>query len=90
MGKIVAVIPGEDAAPEAMEPSVALLSRMGLDIEWTYPEVGAAATRNCGNSFPERARAEIDRVYAEGRTLTPDHGGVASSEDFCRAVGAAL
>jgi len=64
MAKIVAVIPGEDAAPEAMEPSVALLSQMGLDIEWTYPEVGAAATRNCGNSFPERARAEIDRADA--------------------------
>jgi len=64
MTKVVAVIPGEDAAPEAMEPSVALLSGMGLDIEWTYPGVGVEAVRRHGNSFPDEARAAIDRADA--------------------------
>ena len=32
--KRVAVIEGEDAAPEAMRPTLALLDRLDLDIEW--------------------------------------------------------
>ena len=44
----VAVIEGEDAAPEAMRPTVALLDRLGLGIEWLRPPVdddGSAARR---------------------------------------------
>ena len=36
----VAVVEGDDAAPEAVRPVVALLDGMGLGIEWTYPEPG--------------------------------------------------
>jgi 3-isopropylmalate dehydrogenase len=64
MNRVVAVIPGEDAAPEAVEPTVALLSVMGLPIDWIYPEVGAEAVRRHGNSFPESARTDIDRADA--------------------------
>jgi isocitrate/isopropylmalate dehydrogenase len=32
----------------------------------------------------------ITHVYAEGRTLTPDQGGTASTAEFCAAVTAAL
>ena len=34
--------------------------------------------------------AAVERVYAEGRTLTPDQGGSASTEQFAEAVVAAL
>ena len=38
--KRVVCIPGEDAAPEAFEPTVELVSRMKLGIEWLRPPVG--------------------------------------------------
>jgi isocitrate/isopropylmalate dehydrogenase len=41
----------------------------------------------------EEARAlerAVERVYAEGKTLTPDQGGSATSDDFCAAVRANL
>ena len=34
--------------------------------------------------------AAIARVYAAGKTLTPDQGGTASTTEFCHAVGQAL
>jgi isocitrate/isopropylmalate dehydrogenase len=58
--KRVVVIEGEDAAPEAMRPSVALLQGMGLPIEWVYPPVGLAALERHGSLFPDEARAAID------------------------------
>ena len=44
--KRVVVIEGEDAAPEAMRPSVLLIDRLGLDAG--------------GSPFPEEARRAID------------------------------
>ncbi len=35
-------------------------------------------------------RRAIDQVYADGRALTPDQGGAASTLDFCNAVVAAI
>lgn len=64
MNKSVVVIPGEDAAPEAMEPSVALLQRLGLAIRWEFPAVGEAAMREGGDPFPDSARAAIDAADA--------------------------
>ena len=43
MTKHVVVIEGEDAAPEAVRPVVALIDSLGLNIEWQYPQVGDAA-----------------------------------------------
>jgi hypothetical protein len=37
--KRVVVIAGEDAAPEAMGPTVEQLKRLALDIEWSLPPV---------------------------------------------------
>jgi isocitrate/isopropylmalate dehydrogenase len=37
--KRVVVIEGEDAAPEAVRPTVALLERLALPIEWVRPDV---------------------------------------------------
>lgn len=58
--KRVAVIEGEDAAPEAMRPSVALIEQLGVDIEWVYPPVGQRGLEECGSPFPPEARAAID------------------------------
>jgi isocitrate/isopropylmalate dehydrogenase len=58
--KRVVVIEGEDAAPEAMGPSVALLERLGLPIEWLRPPVGQRGIEATGSPFPEEARRAID------------------------------
>lgn len=42
------------------------------------------------NEAAWRLREATYRVYAEGRVLTRDQGGTASSEEFGRAIGAAL
>ncbi len=38
------------------------------------------------SSAANRLRAAISKVYAEGKTLTPDQGGRASAREFCAAV----
>ena len=58
--KRVVVIEGEDASPEAMRPSVALIEKLGLDIEWLYPPVGQAGREVAGSLFPEESRQAID------------------------------
>ncbi len=58
--KTVAVIEGDDAAPEAMRPVVALLDELRLGVRWTYPPVGARAERETGSTFPPAAKAAID------------------------------
>ncbi|PON11942.1 hypothetical protein C2W62_42215 [Candidatus Entotheonella serta] len=37
-----------------------------------------------------RLEQAIERVYAEGKTLTPDQGGSASTQQFCDAVASYL
>ena len=58
--KRVVVIEGEDAAPEAMGPSVEVLAGLGLSIEWIHPPVGQRGIEACGSPFPEEARRAID------------------------------
>jgi isocitrate/isopropylmalate dehydrogenase len=58
--KRVVVIEGEDAAPEAMAPSVAILEGLGLPIEWIRPPVGQRGIEATGSPFPEEARRAID------------------------------
>ena len=58
------MIEGEDAAPEAVRPSVALVERLGLDIEWLRPPVGQRGLDERGSAFPEEAREAIDRSDA--------------------------
>jgi len=79
MTKKVVAIPGEDAAPEAFHPTVALLQRMKLDIEWSYPPVGATAVQSHGKSFPAEARAAID---ASDATLFGATSGPSSAALF--------
>lgn len=62
--KNVVVIPGEDAAPEAMAPSVELLDKMQLDINWIWPVVGKEAKAKGLPLFPDEAKMQIDAADA--------------------------
>jgi isocitrate/isopropylmalate dehydrogenase len=62
--KRVTVVAGEDAAPEAMEPSVELLEKMELGIDWIWPLVGNEAKAKGYPLFPDEARAQIDAADA--------------------------
>jgi isocitrate/isopropylmalate dehydrogenase len=60
--KTIAVIEGDDAAPEAVRPVVALLDAMNIGLNWVYPVVGEAAEAETGSIFPAAAQAMIDRA----------------------------
>lgn len=73
--KRVVVIEGDDAAPEAMRPTVALVQQLNLDIEWMFPPFGAAAEAKFGSPFPDETRQVID---ASDATLFGSTSGSAS------------
>ena len=56
----VVVVEGEDASPEAVRPTVLLIDRLGLDLEWLRPPIGMAAIALGQKPFPAEARAAID------------------------------
>jgi isocitrate/isopropylmalate dehydrogenase len=58
--KRVVIIEGEDAAPEAVRPTIALIDRLGVDIEWLRPPVGEEGLVRCGSLFPDESRDAID------------------------------
>ena len=60
MTKQIVVIEGEDAAPEAVRPVIALIDTLALDIEWQYPVVGETAIAKGETQFPNAARQMID------------------------------
>ena len=62
--KQVVVIEGEDAAPEAVRPSIEILESLGLPIEFLRPPVGLAAEEQFGSTFPDEARHIIDESDA--------------------------
>ena len=64
MRRRVVVIEGEDAAPEAVRPSLAVLRRLAPDVEWLQPLVGRAALERGLPPFPDEARAAIDNADA--------------------------
>ena len=56
----VCVIPGDDAAPEVVIPTVQLLERMQLGIEFVWLTTGEEAIRRYGEGFPPAARQAVD------------------------------
>jgi isocitrate/isopropylmalate dehydrogenase len=58
--KRVVVIEGEDAAPEAVRPSVALIDRLDVEIDWIHPPVGKPGIELANSPFPAEAREAID------------------------------
>jgi isocitrate/isopropylmalate dehydrogenase len=63
MTKRVVIIPGDDAAPEAMAPTVAILKSFGLDIAWTEFPSGEDGVKRYGSrdAFDQVLRAAIDQ-----------------------------
>jgi isocitrate/isopropylmalate dehydrogenase len=64
LSKHIVVIRGEDASPEAIDPSVDLMRALGLPIDWSIPAVGEEAVRTHGAAFPDEARELIDHSDA--------------------------
>jgi isocitrate/isopropylmalate dehydrogenase len=62
--KRVAVIPGEDASPEAVHPTIDILRALALDLDFVFPAIGAEGLRVCGDLFPAAARETIDQSDA--------------------------
>jgi 3-isopropylmalate dehydrogenase len=62
MTKKVCVVPGDDAAPEAVNPTVEILEGMKLDIEFLKPLTGAEAIAKYGTGFPAEAKKAIDEA----------------------------
>ena len=78
MSKRVVVIRGEDASPEAVDPSVELMRGLALPIEWSTAPVGLDAVKTHGRAFPDEARAMIDASDATlfGATSGPSAGAL--------------
>ena len=79
MSKRVVVIEGEDAAPEAMRPSLEVIDALGVDLEWIHPVVGLPSIEAGGPPFPPAARAAID---ASDATLFGSTSGPSSAALF--------
>ncbi len=56
----VCVIPGDDAAPEVMRPTVEILRLLAPDIRFVEPPCGRDAQARFGTAFPDETRAAID------------------------------
>jgi isocitrate/isopropylmalate dehydrogenase len=63
MSKHVVIIPGDDAAPEAMTPVVEILKSLALDLTFTEFPSGEVAVKQYGSrgAFDQALRAAIDR-----------------------------
>ncbi len=63
MPKHVVIIPGDDAAPEAMAPSVKILKSLALDITFTEFSSGEQGVKQYGSrsAFNQALREAIDR-----------------------------
>lgn len=62
--KHVVVVDGDDASPEVMLPTLAILESMDLPITFSKPLIGQAALDAEGNYFPDTTRAAIDAADA--------------------------
>jgi isocitrate/isopropylmalate dehydrogenase len=62
--KRVVVIEGEDAAPEAVRPTIELINRLDVDIQWVYPTVGEEGIKKFNTPFPDEAKRAIDESDA--------------------------
>ncbi len=62
--KKVVVIPGDDAAPEAVYPTIEVLKNLGLEIDFNFPSYGESSKTSHGTLFPEETRRAIDEADA--------------------------
>ncbi len=62
--KRVVVIEGDDAAPEAVRPTLEILEHLNLNIDWLKPPIGDQAKQLYGSTFPDQTRQAIDESDA--------------------------
>ena len=62
--KRVTVFNGDDASPEVMIPTVELLQKLELPIDFEFPLIGEAAEKEFGKAFPDETIASIDAADA--------------------------
>jgi isocitrate/isopropylmalate dehydrogenase len=76
---MVCVIKGDDAAPEVVSPTVQLLERMKLGIEFVWLTTGEEAIRRYGEGFPPAAKTAVDEAACTlfGSTRDPRTAGLA-------------
>jgi isocitrate/isopropylmalate dehydrogenase len=58
----VCVIPGDDAAPEVVQPTVEILRELAPAIRFVEPPCGRPAQERYGTAFPDETRAAIDNA----------------------------
>ena len=75
--RTIAVIEGDDAAPEAVRPAVALLDGMDLGLAWRHPVVGERAEAATGTALPPEAKRIIDDADATLFGATSGKSGAA-------------
>lgn len=64
MDKRVAVIPGDDSSPEAIEPVVELLQEILPNVAWTYPPIDGNASSGHATTLADKGKALIDNADA--------------------------
>ena len=78
MTRRVCVVKGEDAAPEVVVPTVHILQKMNLDIEFIWTETGDEAVAKYGTGFPESAKKMLDgsdcAIMGSTRNIRGVHG----------------
>ena len=62
MNQTVAVIEGDDSAPEAMRPVVDMIAKLVPELNWVYPLVGEDAVQKFGSAFPDESKDIIDNA----------------------------
>lgn len=80
MSRKIALIPGDGIGPEVTDAAVAVVEKLGVDVEWVPLEVGAAAFARHGKPVPDEVFDVIKetRVALKGPATTPIGGGFAS------------
>lgn len=64
MTKTIAVIPGDDASPEAVKPTVALIREVLPDIQWTYPPIDGKPSAGQATTLADKGKSLIDNADA--------------------------
>ena len=73
----IAVIKGEDAAPEAVDATLELLEALDAPLDFTFPIVGSEGERIYGSTFAPAAQAVIDDSDATLFGATSGPSGIA-------------
>jgi len=76
--RTVCVVPGDDASPEVVIPTIRVLERMRLPLIFSWADTGDSAVARYGDEFPPSARRTIDEsdcaIMGSTRSIRGVHG----------------